>query len=411
MRDLAAGGFDLLSTLDGRGQVKAEEALRWGLEGLERGWEKGRGRQPLQGALVSIDPRSGGILAYVGGRDYGASQFDRAGSARRQAGSAFKPVVYAAAFENRVFTPSGFVEDEPLTVRLAGRTWSPRNSSGDYRGRVTVRTAVEQSLNVPTVRVALAVGLPEIVDLARRMGVRSALEPVPALALGAFEVTPLELATVYATLAAGGRRPGVHALEGVLDRQGKPIPGAAPAAPEPALSPQAAYLVTAVLQGVLDRGTGSGARAQGLRDPLAGKTGTTNDRRDSWFAGYSSDRATLVWVGYDDNSTTNLSGTRAALPIWTRFTWLVRPSGGYPVFDQPPGIATAVIDPESGELATDDCPQVLTEVFLVGGLPAEVCRLHGGWRPWRRPPEADRLDRPGRLRRWLRKILGRDRGN
>ena len=150
----------------------------------------------------------------MGGRDYGKSQFDRVSQARRQAGSAFKPVVYAAAFEDGAYAPSSFVEDAPLTVARAGRDWSPQNSTGEFRGWVTVRTAVEDSLNVPTVRVALDVGLEEIIRLARDLGIRGRLDAVPALALGAFEVTPLELATAYATLAAGGSRPPVHALVG-----------------------------------------------------------------------------------------------------------------------------------------------------------------------------------------------------
>ena len=240
-----SAGYSLLSTLDAAGQQIAEEAVRWGLEALEEGWEKGRkGEEPLQAALVSIDPESGGLLAYVGGRDYGVSQFDRAGSAKRQAGSAFKALVYATAFEERVATPSGFVEDAPLTIALAGRQWTPRNSNDEFQGWVTIRSAVEQSLNVPTVRVALAAGLDNVVDLARRAGVGGPLQPVPALALGAFEVSPVELATVYATLAGRGRRPWIHGLTAVLDRHGRALPGEPIPEPERVLSPQAAFLLT-----------------------------------------------------------------------------------------------------------------------------------------------------------------------
>ncbi len=404
-------GLALLSTLEPEGQRRAEEAVGWGLEALESGWEKGR-RAPgeLQGALVSLDPRTGAVLAWVGGRDYGASQFDRASQARRQAGSAFKPVVYATAFQVGSAAPSELVEDAPLTVVLTGNDWTPRNDSGEFRGWVTVRTAVEESLNVPTVRVALDARLENVVELARRLGIEGELEPYPALALGAFEVTPVELATAYATVAAGGARPDVHGLVAVLDRAGKPLAGRPVAAPVQAMSPAAAYLLTSVLQGVLDRGTGAGARRQGLGDPLAGKTGTTNERRDSWFAGYSPDRVTLVWVGYDDNAPTRLSGARAALPIWARFTEAVRPPGGYPVFDQPPGIVTAVVDPETGDLATDRCPRVLTEVFHEHRVPKFPCRLHFDRRDWRREARErvevrDRRDRW----RWLTKLFKRDK--
>jgi len=379
VHDLNDAGYVLLSTLDRRDQAAAEAAVQWGLEALEEGWEKdSKVTGPLQAALVSLDPGTGAIRSYVGGRDYGASQFDRASQALRQTGSAFKPVVYATAFENRVASPSSMLEDAPLTVSLAGRTWSPQNSSGKFRNDwVSARTALEQSLNVPTARLALQIGLPRIVETAQALGIQSRLQPVPALALGAFEVTPLELASVYAVFAAGGVKTEIHGLHAVLDPLSEVVKGLPLAEPKRVLSPQATYLLTSVLQGVLDRGTGASARVQGLRDPLAGKTGTTNDRRDSWFAGYSPDRVSLVWVGYDDNSETRLSGARAALPIWANFTYRVRPAGGYPVFAQPSGITTAVIDPNSGTLATDDCPEALTEVFLDGTAPREVCRLHG----------------------------------
>ncbi len=401
------GGYLLFSTVEARAQREAEKAIDWGLESLEKGWEKGRQAQgPLQSALVSLDPETGAVLAWVGGRDYSKSQFDRVSQARRQAGSAFKPVVYAAAFENGTHAPSAFVEDAPLTVALAGRDWTPQNNSGEFRGWVSVRTAVENSLNVPTVRVALDVGLDEIISLARALGVAGRLDAVPSLALGAFEVTPLELATVYATLAAGGKRPPVHSLSAVATPDGEVLSGGPLPEPVRALSPESAYLVTSVLQGVMDRGTGSGARHQGLYDPLAGKTGTTNDRRDSWFVGYAPERVSLVWVGYDDNSASRLSGSRAALPIWTRFTYAVRPEGGYSWFQQPRGIVTAAVDPLSGELATGGCPSYLTEVFREGAVPTRVCHLHGGWGDWRRSDE-ERAERRRKRWEWLRKIFGK----
>lgn len=409
--ELADAGYSLLSTLSWRDQQRAEESVGWGLEALEKGWQKGaRASGPLQAALVSLDPRDGSILAYLGGRDYGESQFDRAGQARRQPGSAFKPVVYAAAFERGVAAPSSLVEDTPLTVVLADRRWSPSNNDGEFRGWVTVRTALEESLNVPTARMALEAGLPRVVDLARDLGVTDRLRPLPSLALGAFEVTPVELATVYATFAAAGERPAPHALTAVLDRSGRALPGRGLPPRERALSAETAYLVTSVLQGVLDRGTGSGVRAQGLTDPLAGKTGTSDGRRDSWFAGYSPDRATVVWVGYDDNSETRLYGSRGALPIWARFVQGVRPATGYPIFPQPPGIVTAVIDPATGELATEACPHLLTEVFRAGTVPGSVCRLHRSWRavPVRQPPGV-RPDERRPVRRWLTRMFGRDR--
>jgi penicillin-binding protein 1B len=408
-RALGDAGYCLLATLDWGDQLAAEEAIGWGLEALEQGWEKGRQSDgPLQAALISLDPRNGAVRAYVGGRDWAASQFDRASQARRQPGSAFKPVVHAAAYERRAATPATLLEDSPLTVALAGGDWTPRNSDERFRGWITARTALEQSLNVPTARLAMHVGLEPIVDMARRLGVGGRLDAVPSLALGAFEVTPLELATVYATLANAGRRPEPHFLDGVLDPAGEPVRGPAPAAPQPMVSAETAYLVISLLRGVVANGTAAAAHSvYGVRDPVAGKTGTSNDRRDSWFAGGSPERTSLVWVGYDSNAPSRLSGARAALPIWARFTNRVRPAGGPWRFRQPPGITTAAIDPLSGGLATGLCPRILTEVFHDGTEPDRLCYLHGDprWRPERE--WEDGFERRRRRWRWLRELFGK----
>lgn len=377
VENLADGGYVLFSTIDWRNQQAAQEAVEEGLKAVEKGYQKGhKGAGPLQSALVSIDPETGGILAYIGGRSYGGSQFDRAGQALRQAGSAFKPIVYAAAFEAKKVTPASFLEDEPLTVRLATMTWSPKNDDGSFHGWVTVRSALEKSYNPATARLAMDVGMPRVVELAHDMGISSEMEPFPSVALGAAGVTPVELSTVYATLAAGGVRPPLHGLVAVLDRYGKPVDGAPLGDPQRVLSAQSAYLVTSLLQGVFVRGTARGA-ASGLKGDLAGKTGTTNKRRDSWFGGYSPDRATVVWVGYDDNSSTRLSGARAALPIWVRFTAKVTRSGA--TFAQPPGLTTALIDATTGLLATEYCPLPMTEVFREGEAPAGICDRHGSY--------------------------------
>jgi len=408
---LSDTGYSLLSTVNRRDQLAAEAAVGWGLDLLAEGWEKGAERAgPLQAALISIDPRTGAIRAYVGGRDYGKSQFDRVSQARRQAGSAFKPVVYATAFEDYRAVPSTMIEDAPLKVTLAGQSWEPENSDSEFRGWVSVRSALERSLNVPTARLALDVGLERIVDQARAMGIESRLQAFPALALGAFEVTPLELASVYAVLASEGLGRETHGLRGVLNPAGEAIDGRELAEPRRVLSVQSAFLVTSILQGVLDRGTAASVRSQGLYDPLAGKTGTTNDRRDSWFGGYSPERVSLVWVGYDDNSATRLSGARAALPIWANFTWKVRPAGGYSMFSQPTGISSAVIDPSTGQLATDECPEVLTEVYVEGTVPTQICRLHGGWAIEAALSSTESREKKGKgPLRWFKKIFKRDK--
>ncbi len=399
-------GYVLISTLSDGDQRKAEEAVSWGVDALEEGWEKGR-EKSLQAALVSVDPTTGALLAYVGGRDYATSQFDRVAQARRQPGSAFKPVVYATAFAEHAATPASIFDDAPFQVELDGRLWNPQNSDGRYRGLVNARHALERSLNVPTARMALATGLGPIVDLAHAMGIRGRIAPFPALALGTMEATPLEMATVYSTLASGGLRPTLHGLEAVYDREGSRVAGEEPPPPERVLDEDVAFLVNHILMGVLDRGTGAGARRQGLEDPLAGKTGTTNDRRDSWFAGYSPARTTLVWVGYDDNSKTRLSGARAALPIWVRFTHGVRPPGGFAGFTSPPGVVGAWVDPSTGGLATERCPEAVAEFFLRDFPPVELCAEHRG-RPLTQPEgiEPERR-RKNPFRDILRKIRGR----
>jgi penicillin-binding protein 1B len=410
--ELADAGFAIHGTLDVREQAAAEEAVAEGIGALVESSARVRRKEtPLQGALVSLAPASGAVRAYVGGRDYRASQFDRIGQARRQAGSAFKPLVYATAFERGVATPATLLEDAPFVLESGGEPWSPENDDDEYRGWVTARTAIEKSLNVPTARLALQTGLESVVETARAAGLTTRLRPFPSVALGAFEVAPIELATAYATLANAGRRPPVHLVEALFDADGHEIAGQPLPAPVEALSPQTAYLVTALLQGVVDYGTGASVRRLGLVDSLAGKTGTTNKRRDNWFAGYTPERVALVWVGFDDDSPTPFSGSRAALPIWTRFMLATRPSGGYTRIQPPPGVQVVLIDPETGELATDRCPEVLAEAFLEGRIPAAVCHLHGGWRAQPIDPgvRAERDDKRGSLRDWLRRMFGRDR--
>ncbi len=411
---LADAGYVLQSTLAIDDQKWAEEAVRWGVASLEKGWEKDRsGVAPLEASLVSVDPQTGNILAYVGGRNFGRSQFDRVVNARRQAGSVFKPIVYAAAYTDRKANPATFLLDERWSMTVDGRTWRPKNSDNKFRGRITTRTALEKSLNVPTARLAQEVGLDRIIGLARDLGIQGRIDPYPALALGAMDVSPLEMATVYATFAAGGMKPSLHRLTKVFDRQSKEIPGTPLDPPRRVLDESTAFVINHVLQGVLDRGTGRGARQQGIEDPLAGKTGTTNSRRDSWFAGYSPDRITLVWVGYDNNSTTRLSGARAALPIWSRFTHRVRPASGYADFEPPEGVVIALIDPTTGALATDRCPQWQEEAFLANFMPRGLCPLHNGWRarPIDQPDDIQVEPQKHPFKRWLQRMNERRKKN
>lgn len=398
VKGLVDTGFSLLTTLDADDQAEAEEAVKAGLEKLE-----GEGKSELQGLLLSIDPRDGGVLAYVGGRDYSSSQFDRIGLAKRQPGSAFKPVVFATAFESLDATPATLLEDAPLTLRVGSKSWSPKNYDRRFRGWISAREALESSVNIPTVRLGEQVGWERIVAMGRELGIENRLQPMPSIALGAFEVTPWELMTVYGTFANGGRRRELHLLRGVLNPRGEPLSAPGPLETVQAIDAQTAYLVNHLLQGALDRGTGRGVRAHGLYEPLAGKTGTTNGGRDNWFAGYAPNRAMLVWVGYDDNRETRFSGARAALPIWARFAVARRPVGGYAGFRAPPGIVFAPVDELSGQLATGRCRDVRTEAFLERSLPLPMCELHSRDRPL----EERELRDDRRPRSWWRRVFGR----
>jgi penicillin-binding protein 1B len=376
-------GARIFTTLDLTLQRFAETAVARGLDRLESRLPRLRRRDPadrLQAVLVAVDPPTGQIRALVGGRDYQASQFNRATLARRQPGSAFKPFVYLAALSARrgqpAFTAASLVDDSPLTLMVDGRIWSPRNYEDRYEGRVSVRRALEQSLNAATVRIAQAVGLPSIMEDARSLGVVSELAAVPSLALGVFEVTPLELAHAYVAFANGGQRPsGPSAIRAAYHPDGARMELAAEPITQ-VLPANEAYLMTSLLQGVMTAGTGMPARAAGVPGDVAGKTGTTNEARDAWFVGYSSNLAVLVWVGFDSNEPHRLSGAEAALPIWADFMKQALESYPAAPFAVPAGITLADVDKTTGMLATRFCPTVVRETFLTGTAPIE-CAEHG----------------------------------
>ena len=371
LETLADRGYRLYATLDLEEQRLATAAI-------EESLREATPAAPLEAALVSLDPRDGAIRTWIGGRDFAASQFDRVTQARRQAGSVFKPFVFAAALQGGA-NPADLVNDTPIVVRTEASEWRPRNNDGSFHGPVTVREAIESSLNIPTVRLAFDAGLANVAELARAAGLAVDHAASPSLALGTIEASPLELAAAYGTLAQGGTWREPHVLERVTDGDDNDIPPTAPLAARRALDPDVAYLVTSMLSGVLDRGTGAGARRLGLHDHLAGKTGTTDDRRDSWFAGYSPDRVAVVWVGRDDNKPTRLSGSKGALPVWARFMLAVRPPAGYPEFQASPGVVEVEIDPTTGQLAGPNCPQRRRELFLVARVPSATCAaLHVG---------------------------------
>jgi penicillin-binding protein 1B len=355
--------------------------LEVGLKRVERRIGSSDG-DPLEGAIVVLRPSDGAVLALVGGRDYGRSQFNRATLARRPPGSTFKPFVFVAGLERARhdpefdFTVATVFDDAPLTLRAGGKLWHPANYDRRFRGAVPVRQAVEQSINVPTVRAAMRVGLTNVVATAKRCGIDSELEAIPSLALGAEEVTPLELATAYATLANGGRRVRPHGLESLIDKDGIPY-HLRSHAPEAVLDSRLAYLVTDVLEGVFERGTARSAVKLGFEGPAAGKTGSSDGLRDAWFVGYTSEVLALVWVGYDDNRPVGLTGGNAALPIWVDLMRRIGADDADP-FPRPGGLVRVRVDPTTGQRAARGCPKSRQEIFVHGTEPEERCMRHSG---------------------------------
>jgi penicillin-binding protein 1B len=376
-------GVRVYTTLDPVLQRLAEAAVVKGMDRLETLRPRLRRKAPeerLQVAMIVLDSATGQVRALVGGRDYRASQFNRAVVARRQPGSAFKPFVYLAAITPRndatLFTAASLIEDAPITVMVDGKPWTPKNYDDRYEGPVTVRRALEGSLNTATVRLAQAVGLPVVIETARTMGMEVNLRPVPALTLGVFEITPLALARSYLPLANGGLAPAGGVVETVADEGGRAIWSASRES-RPVIGAAEAYVVTSLLEGVINAGTGASARAAGVPGAVAGKTGTTNDGRDAWFVGYSPNLLALVWVGFDDGTPAGLSGSEGALPIWSEFMRQaldIYPGGA---FTEPAGITHAKVDVTTGRRATAFCPLVTTEVFLAGSEPP-ACEEHGG---------------------------------
>jgi penicillin-binding protein 1B len=376
-------GLRIDSTLDSLMQQTATEGLESGLARLERAYPALKGsEQPLQGAVVVLDPSTGAILALVGGRDYRVSQFNRAVQAHRQAGSLFKPFVYLTAFEasrsgaTPSMTPATLLADEPVTFESEHGTWAPQNYDRQFRGSVTLRSALEQSLNVPAVRVARAVGTQPILDVIRQLGVTTAVTNDLSVALGSPAVSLLDMVTAYGTVANGGVWVRPTSLRAASDRNGMTVWTAAPDRRQ-AVSPQAAYLVTSLLDGVVRRGTATKAKVLGLTGAIAGKTGTTDGYRDAWFIGYTSDLVIGVWVGFDDERAIRLTGAQAALPIWLDIARRMLPEQA-PPFSPPSGIVTRAIDPKTGQLATSQCPEQVEEVFIEGTEPTVYCEVHGG---------------------------------
>jgi len=375
---LQTGGMSIYSTLDAELQRAANDAVRKQLARLEKDYPKLRRKSsPIQAAVVALKPTTGEILALVGGRDYQRSQFNRASQAHRQPGSVFKPIVLLTAVGRRepapAFTLASKLEDEPLHYAQPNGVWEPVNYDGEYRGEVTVREAIEQSLNVPIARLGLAVGPEKVVATARAVGIESPLLPVPSVALGAFEVTVLEAAHAYTVFASGGLRPELRSYTQVVQYDGRVLERRTTDAVK-VIEPAEAYLVTSALEGVVNRGTGAPLRALGFQGDIAGKTGTSSDYRDAWFIGYTPDIVIAVWVGFDDAQSVRVTGAVAALPIFADVLEVARGKGPAEEFTVPTGVETVDVNRDSGKRSGFGCfgdP----EVFLLGTAPTESCGI------------------------------------
>jgi len=393
--ELLSQNFRVYTTLDPALQRAAAAAVDVGMKNVDlllaKKYDKWRREQAKKGsteaipqaqaALVALDPRTGEIKAVIGGRDYGLSQLNHA-LAHRQPGSVFKPFVYAAAFDNAVdgvqpvITPATTIDDEPTTFEFDGNYYTPNNYHARFMGRVTVREALTNSLNVATVKVAELIGYGRVVQVARKMGLGMNIQPTPAVALGAYEMTPIDVAAGYTTFATMGTRAEPQFLRIVVNADGTPLEKFTPQT-HLALDPRVAFLVDSLLKDVLNRGTGASVRARGFTLPAAGKTGTS---RDGWFAGFTSNLLCVIWIGFDDNRDIGLTGGVVAAPIWadfmTRATALA-PYRDVKDFAMPDGVQSVLIDPDTLQLATANCPATREEVYVVGSAPTVYCEVHG----------------------------------
>ncbi|MGO9518443.1 MAG: transglycosylase domain-containing protein, partial [Candidatus Korobacteraceae bacterium] len=343
-----------------------------------------------QVALVALDPHTGEVLALVGGRNYGMSQLNHA-IARRPTGSIFKPFVYAAAIDtalkggtpttvaedstggttDAVFTPATLVDDSPVSIEYGTQLYEPRNYKQEYHGEVTLRYALAMSLNNATVKVAQDVGFGKVAALAKAAGI-SSVRATPAIALGAYDATPLDMAGAYTVFANGGTRLSPIMVKSVRDSRGKVLEDYHTDS-KPVLDPRVTYVLTTMMEGVVNNGTGYTVRARGFQAPAAGKTGTSHD---AWFAGYTTNLLCIVWVGNDDYTDLKLSGSSTAAPIWAEFMKRAVRLPQYSDaknFPAPSGVVQVTLDKQTNRLATPTCPQDYTVAFIAGTEPKETC--------------------------------------
>ncbi|MFH1679505.1 MAG: PBP1A family penicillin-binding protein [Candidatus Eisenbacteria bacterium] len=385
-------GLRVYTTLDAGMQKIAEEAVEQHLAAVEKTRRYPETRESylgkpapagppdyIQGALVALEPETGRVLAMVGGRSYSESNWNRAVQAPRQPGSAFKPFVYLAALQNGHRT-SDLILDAPVVLPQAdGTQWRPGNYHRDFSGLVTLRTALAKSINLPAVKLVLALGPEKAVEAAKVLGIESTIDPLPALALGSEEVNLLELTKAYSVFRNGGILVEPAAIDRIEDRNGAVLYESEREAREAITAPLAAVM-TSLLESVVDEGTAVSVRSRGWKGPAAGKTGTYDDYTNAWFVGFTPEVVAGVWVGFEEkrNMGSGMSGDVAALPIWIRFVTAVSDStkeGRFPVPRN--GLEFRTVCTETGFLASPFCPRTREEIYLEGTAPVAVCHVHG----------------------------------
>ncbi|MCX5895223.1 MAG: PBP1A family penicillin-binding protein [Proteobacteria bacterium] len=361
-------GLRIETTLDTAMERAAQEAIQTGLEEYEKREKTVHDPVKAQAALVCMDPFSGNILAMVGGRDFSNTQFNRAVQAQRQPGSAFKPLIYAAALD-KGYTPASIIVDSPVTFKISrNKVWEPKNYDETYLGPITLRKALTLSRNVATVKILQDIGISYAIAYAKNFGITSALNRDLSLALGTANLSLLDLVQAYAVFCAHGVRVEPCAITRIVDRDGNVLEENVPHLRQ-AVNPQTAYLMTSLLQSVVEEGTGK--KVSAINRPCAGKTGTTNDFRDSWFIGFTPQLVTGAWVGYDDNRSLGKreTGGAVAAPIWLKFMQKVLKDEPVKMFEVPEGIVFVKINPETGYLPNTATEETIFECFKEGTTP------------------------------------------
>jgi penicillin-binding protein 1A len=376
------GGLNVYTTLDPSMQLTAEQSLRDGLKTLETRTVKARPGEHPEGAIVTIEPQTGYVRAIVGGYDFFRSEFNRAVQAKRQAGSAFKLFVYMAALEAG-FTPATRIEDAPVSYAVGpnGNAWKPENYDRKFRGLTTLQQGIEESVNVVTVKLQERVGVNRTIQMARRLGIQSPLAPNLSLALGTSDVSLLELTSAYGTLANHGVWMPPIVIRYVTDANDRLLEENVPQGRE-AVSPEMAYVVTSMLRGVVERGTGQAIKA--LNRPIAAKTGTTNDYSNAWLVGYTPRLVTGVWVGYDRPRSLGRdeTGGKLAAPIWASYMTRVLGQSPKEDFPVPERVAVVPVDLDP----SNECVRVVPMAFVKGTEPTASCGARRQMTPAIGPP-------------------------